>query len=68
MRSSIILKGSIPNVKLEDFEKTIFLGKGTFGKVFLAELTVTGQKFAIKAIRKDKILENDSVESTHLEK
>ena len=63
MRSSIILKGSIPNVKLEDFEKTMFLGKGTFGKVFLAELTVTGQKFAIKAIRKDKILEKNKMQA-----
>jgi len=44
---------------LEDFEKKALLGKGTFGKVFLAQLRgdTTGKQFAIKAIRKDVLLD-----------
>jgi len=35
------------------------LGRGTFGKVYLSEVEVNGQKklYAIKAIRKDVLIE-----------
>lgn len=56
------------NVKLEDFEIKMQLGKGTFGRVFLAELPTTKQLYAIKAIRKDVLLEYDQIASTLLEK
>jgi serine/threonine protein kinase len=48
-------------VKLEDFELKIVLGRGTFGKVYLATLNkVSSQKlYAIKSIRKDVLLEFD---------
>ena len=44
---------------LEDFQKKAMLGKGTFGKVFLAEKRgdPTQKQYAIKAIRKDVLLE-----------
>ena len=47
------------NVRLEDFQKMAMLGKGTFGKVFLAKLEgdPTEKQYAIKAIRKDVLLE-----------
>jgi len=35
------------------------LGRGTFGRVYLAILPQTGKKYAIKAIRKDVLLEYD---------
>lgn len=44
------------------------LGQGTFGRVYLAELPTTGKKFAIKAIRKDVLIEYDQIQSTALEK
>ena len=44
------------------------LGQGTFGRVYLAVLPSTGQKFAIKAIRKDVLIEYDQIQSTALEK
>jgi len=40
---------------LEDFQMIIVLGKGTFGKVFLAEFKK--ELFAIKVIRKDILIE-----------
>ena len=57
-------------VKLEDFDILSQLGRGTFGRVYLAELTIKGEKklFAIKAIRKDVLIEYDQVQSTLLEK
>ena len=44
------------------------LGKGGFGRVFLAELKGTGEKFAIKSIRKDKIIDKKVVDKIRLEK
>ena len=44
------------------------LGRGTFGKVFLAELPGKNQKYAIKSIRKDILIQMDQVDSTILEK
>jgi len=44
------------------------IGRGTFGKVFLAELQADNQLYAIKSIRKDFLLRTNQVESTKLEK
>jgi len=35
------------------------LGRGAFGKVFLAELQINNQLYAIKSIRKDILIEMD---------
>lgn len=42
---------------LADFKMIIVLGKGTFGKVFLAEFGKDKQLYAIKVIRKDILIE-----------
>jgi serine/threonine protein kinase len=69
VRSSVCLKARKPTtVGLSDFELKTQLGRGTFGKVFLAQLKQTGKLFAIKVIRKDVLLEKEQVESTILEK
>lgn len=44
------------------------LGRGAFGKVFLAELIKTKQLFAVKSIRKDILIDLNQIESTILEK
>ena len=58
------------NVRYEDFKKKALLGKGTFGKVFLAEIEgdTSGKQWAIKAIRKDVLLDFKQVQNTKLEK
>ena len=48
-------------VKLEDFKLVTVLGRGTFGKVYLAELGQNKKLYAIKSIRKDVLLEYDHV-------
>jgi len=44
-------------IKYEDFKLITLLGRGTFGKVFLAECKLDKNQYAIKAIRKDVLIE-----------
>ena len=69
MRTSILVASrKATSVKLEDFKLITVLGRGTFGKVYLAELKLNKLLFAIKSIRKDVLLEFDQVNNTKLEK
>jgi serine/threonine protein kinase len=45
-----------PSFSFRDFEAIQILGRGSFGEVFLVEMRSNGQKFAIKVLRKDKIV------------
>uniref|UniRef100_A0A4W3I7K7 protein kinase C n=1 Tax=Callorhinchus milii TaxID=7868 RepID=A0A4W3I7K7_CALMI len=53
---------------LKDFRCAAVLGRGHFGKVLLSEYKVTGEMFAIKALKKGDIVARDEVDSLMCEK
>lgn len=77
-KHSELMKRTITKVKttstshgplsINDFRLLKVLGRGSFGKVFLAEEIETKQKYAVKALKKNSVIGNDDVPATMTER
>ncbi len=56
MRNSIIGKGAIEKIGAHSFELINLIGKGSFGEVYLVKRKDTNVEYAMKVLKKEKIL------------
>jgi novel protein kinase C delta type len=55
-------------IVMDNFNIMKLVGKGSFGKVFLVSNKTTNDHYAMKALKKDIVLQDDDVECTMLER
>ena len=54
-----ILGTSVKNISIDDFQLMKVIGRGSFGKVYMAKKKDNHQIYAIKTLKKDFIIRSD---------
>ena len=63
-----LLHSQKSNLSIEDFQLIKVVGRGSFGKVYLAKKKDTGKIYAIKTLKKDFIIRTNQVNNTKIER
>lgn len=66
--SCVYRRSTVTEVTWNDFELISIIGRGTFGKVYLVKNKRDSIYYAMKCIRKDVVIQHESVESLQVEK
>ena len=66
--SLIYRRDTVNEVTWNDFELISIIGRGTFGKVYLVKNKLCEKYYAMKVIRKDVVIQYESVHSLQVEK
>ena len=66
--SCLYRRATVTEVTWDDFELISIIGRGTFGKVYLVNNKLNDKHYAMKCIRKDVVIQHESVESLQVEK
>ena len=66
--SMLYRRETLVNASFDDFEMVSIVGRGTFGKVYLVKCKMNDKHFAMKCIRKDVVIEHDSLDSLEVER
>ena len=63
-----MLQSSSGKLKIEDFDLPYILGKGTFGKVYMAKHKTTGERVAIKILDKKFLIKHGKIHECFIER
>ena len=55
-------------MSVEDFQLLKVVGRGSFGKVYLAKKKSDGKIYAVKTLKKDFIIKNNQIKNTKIER
>ena len=61
--SLLYRRNTVTETTWDDFELLSIIGRGTFGKVYLVKNKLSDKYYAMKCIRKDVVIQHESVES-----
>lgn len=66
--SILVSTDKASSLKIEDFQLLKVVGRGSFGKVYMAKKKDNGKVYAVKTLKKDFIIKTNQVTNTKIER